>query len=50
MNQTSPTAFQFAYMALAIDITDGGTKRIVSYCQIRASNAVFAIRFTVKAL
>ena len=37
-NQTSPTAFQFLCMTLAIDITDGQalvTKRVVSYCQTR---------------
>ena len=47
-NQTSPTAFQSACMALAIDITDG---RVISYCvEEEQGNVVFAVHYPVKGL
>ena len=47
-NQTSPIAFQFLYMILAIDIIDGWalvTKHIVNSCQEEQGicNVAFAI-------
>ena len=47
-NKTSPIAFQFLYMILAIDIIDGlalVTKHIVNSCQEQQGicNVVFAI-------
>ena len=51
-NQTSPTAFQFLYMTLAIDITDGRglTKEVCRELLLKKSklgSAVLAICFTL---
>ena len=53
-NQTSPTAFQFLYTTLAIDITDGhglsNKARHEFLPKEEQGNTVFAVHFTVKVI
>ena len=48
MNQISPTAFQFLYMTLAINIIDGcGFSNKACHAKEEQGNTVLAICFTV---